>query len=37
MVAIYRNGINVIGVRIGEDPARACLHHEVHWHQHRYL
>lgn len=37
MVTIYRNGINVIGVRICKDPPWACFYHEIHWHQYWYL
>lgn len=37
MITIYRNGINVIGVRICKDPPWACFYHEIHWHQYWYL
>lgn len=37
MITIYRNGINVIGVRICKDPPWARFYHEIHWHEHWYL
>lgn len=37
VIRVDRDGVDVVGVGIGEHPPRANLHHQVHGLQHRHL